>query len=38
MQANKKITLLDIDVKGAYKFTQSFPEAIIIAIVPRSVD
>ncbi len=29
---------MDIDVQGAYKFTKSFPESAVIAIVPPSVE
>jgi guanylate kinase len=38
IQASKKIPLLDIDVKGSYKFAKAFPESIVLAVVPPSVD
>jgi guanylate kinase len=34
---SKRIPLLDIDVQGAIKFKNSFPDSNFMAIVPPSV-
>ena len=38
IQASQKIPLLDIDVQGALKFRQVFPDSNFIAILPPSVE
>ena len=36
--ASKHIPLLDIDVKGALKFIEAFPQANLISILPPNLD
>ena len=38
IQESKKIPLLDIDVQGAVKFHNAFPDSNFVAILPPSVD
>ena len=38
IQESKKIPLLDIDVQGAVKFHNAFPDSNFVAILPPSAD